>query len=206
MGMSMIGNIPGVIAGQMPQLPGGAQLPGMPGPGPGIGIGMDYRDLLNQQDPNAQLNPQPDQNIQGNQPAPSMIAPPVAGLPTTGIGGGKGIGGMLPDIIAGQMPQLPGGGQFPGMPLQGQLVGGPAERPIFNPTPQLPGGQMVGGPAGRPIFNPGNIGIQGGPVNRFAPPNAPGVRTALPGAPVSATNMANARTFAPRPFTRPRVR
>mgnify|MGYP003338154109 CR=1 FL=1 len=67
------------------------------------------------------------------------------------------------------------------------------------PAPGLPpqGPQLVGGPAGRPIMN------QPAPVNRFAPPNAPGVR---PAAAVSTANQARPGAVTPNRYTRKRVR
>lgn len=189
MGMSTIGQLPGLISGAMP-------------PGPGMDVGMGYRDLINPpQDTTAQLTPLPQQT------APQQTTPPnfqtsweMAGypsleawkaatggtgagqigmgpapLPTDGMSGGKGIGGMLPQVIAGQVPQLPGNAPMP-MPM---------------PTPMPGQGQLVGGPAGRPIMNP--------PTNRFAPPNAPGVRMQPR---VSSLNQANPRAFQPRGMAR----
>ena len=66
---------------------------------------------------------------------------------------------------------------------------GPAQS-APQPAPQGP--QMRGGPAGQPITNP--------PINRFAPPNAPGVRLQK-GIPVQ-----QARTVQPNRYTRTRTR
>lgn len=166
--------------------PGGPFTP-RPDLGPGVGFGVGL--------------PSPVDEF-GNPMNTDMMPP--QGLPTGGGTGGKGIGGMLPGIIAGQMPQLPGGAQLPGLPQAGQFPG--QQQPITQGNGQLPpgfgalspidrsqispgasigfgmppqgygmppqgAGQMVGGPAGRPIMNP--------PVNRFAPPNAPGVRPTM---------------------------
>ena len=146
---------------------------------------------------------------------------PVTGgpdqLPSVGMGGGKGgIIGMLPGVIAGQVPQLPGGAQLPGIPpspIQGQNQTTPfpgQQQPITQGTGQLPPGfgapspidrsqiglgQLVGGPAGRPIMNP--------PVNRFVPPMAPGVR---PAAAVSRMNTARPGMVTPTATTRTRTR
>lgn len=142
--------------------------------------------------------------------------PQQPGLPTDGMGGGKsmgGIGGMLPGIIGGQLPQdafgqLVGNVPTPMTPPMQSAQFPNQQQPITQGNGQLPpgfgapspvdrsqigpGAQLIGGPAGRPIMNP--------PVNRFAPPNAPGVRSQR-GVPVQ-----QARTVNPRPASRTRSR
>ena len=109
-------------------------------------------------------------SIQGNQPAPSP-------LPTNGMGGGKGgVGDMVNSTLdaSGQMlnqfvPQIGNALKPAGSGIYGRDLSG-------NPNTQ----QLMGG------MGTGTIAP---PVNRFAPPNAPGVR------PVRSNR-----------FTRPRIR
>ena len=106
----------------------------------------------------------------------------------------------------------------PNFTPQGQLVGGPAGKPIFGqgpdfiwsgPANRLP--EEAFGPDGklspdflnaRNPFGPAQPAPQPQPVNRFAPPNAPGVRTQPR---VSAVNQANPRNISNR-YTRTRAR
>jgi len=151
----------------------------------------------------------------GDQAMNSATQPPS--LPTAGMGGGKG---GIGNLVGGQAPQdtynqyadaLFGGGdsiykptfnarQGPYTPRPdlgpgvGFGVGLPQPQPIMN-QPQMQ--QAIGNSLGMP-----NLTNQA--VNRFAPPNAPGVRSQARGIPVQ-----QARTVKPNQFTRtraPRIR
>jgi hypothetical protein len=139
-------------------------------------------------------------SIQGNQPAPSP-------LPTDGMGGGKSMGGIgnlvggalgtggqmlnqfgLPQV-GNALGQVGGVAQqiFPNQqPTQQNYV--PTQATRTNPNVSIGFGMPAGGGIyGRDLSgNPNTQQLMGGmgtgtiapPVNRFAPPNAPGVRSA----------------------------
>jgi len=198
--------------------------------GPGMGVGMDYRNLGGNPDmgggqlPNG-LTPSGPQTE-------AFIGQPTPGLPSTGMGGGKGIGGviggMLPRLIAGADPrgaELVGGAYGrpifgsgtqpqPGTPpeattaeltpqdtynqyannvfgtpnasytpaqqqaitAQTNFFGGGQQQPMTQGTGQLPPGFGNLSPIDRSQIGGAQIGMTT-PANRFAPPNAPGVRT-----------------------------
>jgi hypothetical protein len=124
--------------------------------------------------------------IQGNQPAPDT-------LPSSGMGGGKSAGGAVPtqsltpqDAYQNYSNVIFGGGDS-----------------IFKPNFMPQGPQIGFGPA--PIQqNPMDMLQQPQPVNRFAPPNAPGVRQQPRTAPRAGVPVQQARTV--RPNTRTRLR
>lgn len=136
--------------------------------GPQQGFGMPAQGGVLNQDPGAQGFQNP-----GAQP-----------MPTAGQGGGKAggmdlsqIGQLINQVGPGQMQQpMPAGTQTPGMQV-----------PVNTQPPmqQLPPGIQQG--FGMPAQGYGAAPqmqmqqpMQAAPVNRFAPPNAPGVRTAQP--------------------------
>lgn len=189
----------------------------MPG-GPQMGFGMPPG-VLNQdpgpggfQNPAAQPMPTSGQgggkaglfsgiaNQVGNFAAPALnqIVPGAGNIL------GSQLGSQLGNILSGgmQQPAPQGPQQGFGMP--------PGGMPQQQPSPQMGFGMPAGGLYGRDLS--GNSGVSqmmGGmgtmasqPVNRFAPPNAPGVRTAQPMARPAPRPQPMARP-APRPMARP---
>ena len=166
--------------------------------------------------------------IQSNQPAPQP-------MPTSGMGGGSfgGKGGFNwqpqgPRIGFGPAPieqnpmnifGLADGFQGPQPP-----VGSEPGAQNYNRQSPIIGSMPAGGsqPSGiGNFFDPverggcvtigGGMGIQGNqpapqPVNRFAPPNAPGVRQQPRTAPRAGIPVQSARTVQPNRFTRNRTR
>lgn len=134
---------------------------------PNVSIGFGMPPPM--QDPNTAYGDPT--SIQGNQPAPNP-------LPTDGMGGGKSMGG-IGNLVGGALGT---GGQMLnqfGLPQVGNALGqvGGAAQQIF-PNQQPTQQNYVPTQATR--TNP-NVSIGFGmpaPVNRFAPPNAPGVRMA----------------------------
>jgi len=167
--------------------------------GPQMGFGLDPATGLPFGQDGMQAQPMQQQPQAQLQPLP-------AGLPTVGMGGGKGMP-MQPAPQVGNMPnaglnppqQLPQGPQMGfGMPpgqqpqdLMQSLTrfigggGGVAYQPQgpqmgFGMPPQQPANQ-VSAPSGgynSPVRTqlPQQAPQQAQPINRFAPPNAPGVR------------------------------
>lgn len=137
--------------------------------------------------------------IQGNQPAPNT-------LPTVGMSG-KGIGSLMGGALG-------GGGQLLnqiGLPQVGNAVGqlgGVAQQmfpnqqqPITQGNGQLPPGFGAPSPIDRSQIGNAQIGFGPAPVNRFAPPNAPGVR--MP--PRAGVPVQQARQVTPNQYTRTRA-
>jgi hypothetical protein len=184
--------------------------------------------------------------IFGGGPAPIQEIDPGFNLPFPGGGAQPGYQGPGPapgedpmeyyrrnpnEIMPGnEMPmvdpsQLPGGAGWErdtqgGMGRQ-PIFGGGQQQPITAGTGQLPPGFGSLSPIDRSQIGRGQIGMTGAPANRFAPPNAPGVRTArqsqpppaparVPAARVSNTNVQTPARVAPRsapkPITRTRSR
>lgn len=192
-GPGMIGQVLGGIGGYFnPQTGGPDPIPGMPSQGMGGGKAFP-----------ASTFPEFNQQI-------GFGFNPETGLPNTGMGGIGGIGytGSSFDPSKPQGMAVPGFAEnqsgvnmlAQGFGNQPQMGGGPTPQDAFNQYSNavfgLPGAQNYNRqspilPVAQPV------------ANRFAPPNAPGVRRAPA---VSATNRANPRMMAPKPVSRNRLR
>jgi hypothetical protein len=135
--------------------------------GPQMGFGLDPATGLPFGQDGMQAQPMPVQ-----QPG-AQLQPLPAGLPTVGLGGGKGMT-MQPAPQVGNMPNA-------GLnPPQMQLPQGP-QMGFGMPAPMAQPGNQITAPSGgsnSPVRTqlPQQAPQQAQPINRFAPPNAPGVR------------------------------
>jgi hypothetical protein len=175
----------------------------------GISIGFGPAPV-DGQDSNPNVNPYDTTQLNNLDPSAQQMPSPIDGLPTVGMGGGKsgslppGVGIGMPgqifmpsqDSLAAQSPvpsQNPPVAQPIVQPPMAQFPG--QQQPITQGTGQLPPGFGNLSPVDRSQIAP-NAGVGFGPAmqpfaNRFAPPNAPGVR---PASMVSAANQMNPRT------------
>jgi hypothetical protein len=195
---------------------------------PGMGIGMDYRNLGGGQQP-APFDPNDQANFTIEGPNGTLIdkrtgqvtgyatTAPTFGVDDTGPGptgpSGNPSGPYMPPPVDMEARTI--------APPPAPVFGGGQQQPITAGTGQLPPGFGSLSPIDRSQIGRGQIGMTGAPANRFAPPNAPGVRTArqsqpppaparVPAARVSNTNVQTPARVAPRsapkPITRTRSR
>lgn len=144
----------------------------------------------------------------------TQINPGLAPIGNVVNTAGQGAGAILGSALNNIQQQQPGGPYTarPDLgPGVGFGVGLPQPDPYIGRPDQMTPPQPGGGIYGRDMSgNPNMTPMQGGmgtmattPVNRYAPPNAPGVRRAPA---VSNTNRANPRTTTPQPITRTRAK
>jgi hypothetical protein len=200
MGAFMNSGLADQVGGQMGMGGGKSGAPAdgqQQGPGDGYQPGFGFQSASNMAQPNGQ--PAPQQQPQG--------------LPTPGQGGGKAIDprtGLPPYVTVGMPGDIPGTSDPRPQPQpQGPQMGfgmpstQPVQQPLPNANPNAFGNIMSSD--GNPLqymqtpsaYQQAQSPMQQPPVNRFMPPNAPGVRSRIGAGGQQQTIAPTTRTRAP---------